>query len=101
MPSKRANDVKHPPVEWRGVTLTQWYATSNTAHLRGGNPRDNDPDLRLSVKYLKGIPDTYDATVSLGQVTCSVFRFAKPDWALDEVAERVQRLAHWLTINKE
>ncbi len=101
MPAKRANDVVHHPVEWRGVTLTQWLGTTRTASLRGGNPRDNQPSLQLTVKFLEGVPITYDATVSMGQVSCSVYSFADAHSALDEAADRIHRLDQWFTDNKE
>lgn len=96
MPSKRVGDVQHPPVIWRGITVTQWFGTGRTAALRGGDFKYNEPRIDLAVKYLKGTPVVYDATISMAAVTCTVYGFDKPKDALDEAAERIQRLANAL-----
>lgn len=97
MTTLRAGDMQHDPVEWRGFKLLQWFGNSRTAALQSDSSIINGPRLRLSVKYLKGKPTSYDATISMSNVTCEVYDFGDPSTALDEASERIQRLAKALT----
>jgi hypothetical protein len=89
-----AGDMVHEPVTWHGFTLKQWYGTKRTAALQAGSViTPNEPRLRLAVKYLKGKPASYDATISMNAVECTVYNFDNPKSALDEANACIQRLA--------
>jgi hypothetical protein len=97
----RAGDAAHDPVEWRGITLKQWFGSKRKASLDGGDIKKNEPSLRLTVTYLKGTPQTYDARIYMNQVECCVYGFDNPHAALNEANDRIQQLSAALCLKHE